>query len=188
MKIKGVDLKSELIIDFAIVPFIIIIGFISIYFYHHLSGTEYRNIPFYVILGGMIGGMTIGLLFVKYLGKKLSSYWNIELLNNDISIEFKKRNWRFNLNEVSKLKIYGNKKFKYVSFWIDNREPIRMRIGDSGLTPFSDKEDIEKFINRLQAFCNNNYIKVDKVKKNIPFWNCKINFLKKIIYEFIPYR
>lgn len=93
--IKGVNLKSELIICFSIIPFIIILGAISIAFYHQLNGTEYRNIPFYIFLCSLLLGASAGLLFAKFLGGRLRASWNIELTDDHLIIHFKSEKWNF---------------------------------------------------------------------------------------------
>ena len=57
-----------------------------------------------------------------------------------------------------------------------------MRIGDSGLTPFSTKKDLvslENFLNDVQTFFNSNYIKINKVKKISPTGTIKLTYIKK---------
>lgn len=191
-KIKGVDLKTEMILGFTLIPFILIIGPILIQSYHKITGVEYRNIPFYVVLGGLSIGMTIGLLFIRVLGKKLNSTWNIELEdNNNIKITFKNKSWKFNLEDVSKFKIAGNNHFKYVSFWLPEKESIRMRIGKSDLTPFSDSADllnIAILLKNIQPFFDKKYTRIDKTKKISPEGTVKLTYLKKYNNELISSR
>lgn len=180
--IRGVDLKSEILIGLSIIPFILLMSFLVISSYHSLTNIDYKNIPFYIVIGGMILGMMIGLFFARLIGRKMSSYWNILLVNEDLSIEFKNQKWSFNLSEITKLKIYGNPNFKYVSFWINNKKPLRMRIGNSGLTPFSDKHDmgeLEKFIDRIEIFYSLNYTKIDNKLKQSPAGTVKLTYKKK---------
>ncbi|WP_407402934.1 hypothetical protein [Chryseobacterium sp.] len=179
--IKGVDLKSELILGFSILPFIIIGSAISVYTYHNVMHYDYKNIPFTIVLGGLIFGSSIGLLIINFLGKKISSTWKIKFSDEDISIDFKNKKWRFTLNEVTKLKIYGIQNFKYVSFWLNNKDCIKLRIGNSGLTPFSDKEDLkilDNFLKDLLPYFENKYLKIDKLKKISPPGTIKLTYIK----------
>ena len=181
-KIIGVDLKSELIIGFSILPFIVLGGILSIYLYHSILQVEYRIIPFYIVFGGLLLGMSIGLIFAKLLGKNLRATWYITLSNENLLVQFKDKEWNFSLEEVIKFKIYGNPNFKYISFWLNNEKTIKMRIGDSGLTPFSTKKDLvslENFLNDVQKFFNSNYIKINKVKKISPTGTIKLTYIKK---------
>lgn len=180
--IRGVNLNSEILIGFSIIPFVLIIGITTILFYHNLMNIDYKNIPFYIVLGGMIIGMYIGIFFAKFLGKRISSIWEIKLTNNDLSIVFKEKKWRFNLDDISKLKIYGNQQFKYVSFFLLDNQRIKMRIGNTGLTPFSNKEDLQNldlFLKDLQPYFEKEYQKIDKLKKLSPPGTVKLTYLKE---------
>lgn len=180
-KIVGVDLKTELIIGLSIIPFFLIFSVLTIWFYNNVTGIEFRNIPFYIILGGMVLGISIGLLFAKILGRNLNSVWNIEVQPEVLLISFKDKKWMFQFNEISKFKIFGNPGFKYVSIF-KNNESVRMRIGNSGLTPFSNQEDLkqlEDFIKEIQPYFEKNYSKKDGTVKQSPPGTVKLTYLKK---------
>ena len=180
--IRGVNLNSEILVGLSILPFIIISGIVTPIFFNHLTNVDYNNIPFYVVFGGLTFGAYIGLFFAKFLGKRMSSIWNIELANNDLSIGFKEKKLRFNLDDVSKFKIYGNPNFKYVSFFLLDNQYIKMRIGNSGLTPFSSKEDLQNldaFLKDLQPYFEKEYHKIDKLKKVSPPGTVKLTYLKE---------
>ncbi|WP_047097885.1 hypothetical protein [Chryseobacterium lactis] len=179
--IKGVDLKAELIMGFSIVPFILIFGQLSATLYTSFKNVEFRNIPFFIFLGGGLAGMTVGLTVAKILGKKMSAIWKIELNDESLSIRFKNRSWRMELDEISKLKIYGNSNFKYISIF-KNDENIRMRIGNSGLTPFSTQDDLKEldnFITEIRPYFEKNYSKKEGIVKQSPSGTVKLTYLKK---------
>ena len=179
--IKGVDLKTELIIGFSIVPFILIFGQLSATFYSSFKNVEFRNIPFFIFLCGGLAGMTVGLIVAKILGKKMSAIWKIELKDQSLSIRFKNRRWEMELDEISKFKIYGNSNFKYISIF-KNDENIRMRIGNSGLTPFSTQDDLKQlddFITEIQPYFEKNCLKKDGTVKQSPLGTVKLTYLKK---------
>jgi hypothetical protein len=179
--IKGVDFRTELIIGFSIVPFILIFGQTAVSLYSSFKNVEFRNIPFFVFLGGAATGMGIGLFVAKILGKKMSSLWHIELNDRLLNINFKNKKWSMKLNEITKLKIYGNPKFKYVSI-SNNNENIKIRIGNSGLTHFSTSDDLKEvddFIRELQGHFNKNYVKKDGTVKQSPLGTVKLTYVKK---------
>jgi len=179
--IKGVDLKTELIIGLSIALFIIIFGQLVITLYSSFNHVKFRNIPFSVFLGGGLSGMAVGLIIAKVLGKNMSSVWKIELRDNLLNISFKNREWKMRLDEISKLKIYGNPNFKYISIF-KNNESIRMRIGNSGLTPFSTQDDLKQlddFIKEIQPYFEKNYSKKDGTVKQSPPGTVKLTYLKK---------
>ena len=179
--IKGVDLKTELIIGFSIVPFILLFGQLSATLYSSFNNVEFRNIPFFIFLGGGLAGMAVGLIVAKILGKKMSAIWKIELKNESLSIRFKNRRWEMKLGEISKLKIYGNPNFKYISIF-KNDENIRMRIGNSGLTPFSTQDDLKQldnFITEIRPYFEKKYSKKEGVVKQSPSGTVKLTYLKK---------
>ncbi len=179
--IKGIDLKTELIIGLSIVPFIIIFGQLVITLYSSFNHVEFRNIPFSIFLGGGFTGMTAGLVIAKILGKNMSSVWQIELKGDMLDISFKNRKWKMKLDEISKLKIYGNPNFKYISIF-KNNESIRMRIGNRGLTPFSTQDDLKQlddFVKEIQPYFDMNYSKNDGTVKQSPPGTVKLTYLKK---------
>ncbi|WP_159479889.1 hypothetical protein [Chryseobacterium sp. 18068] len=179
--IKGVDLKTELIIALSIIPFFLLFSVLSLFLYNRLTGVEFRNIPFYIVLGGMILGIVIGLLFAKALAKKMNGVWKIEEQGDTLEIVFKQQKWKIGLNNILKFKIFGNSNFKYISIFTAD-ETIRMRIGNSGLTPFSAPEDLihlDSFIKEIQPYFDKNYSKKDGTVKQSPPGTVKLTYLKK---------
>jgi hypothetical protein len=179
--IKGVDLKTELIIGFSIIPFILILGELAVNLYSNFTGVAFRNIPYFIFLAGGVTGLTIGLIVAKLLGKKMCATWEIQLQNELLSIGFKNRKWKMKLNEISKFKIYGNANFKYISIFKDD-EKIKMRFGNSGLTPFSAHDDMKQlndFINELQDYLNKNFVKKDSAVAKSPKGTLKLIYLRK---------
>lgn len=179
--IKGVDLKTELIIGFSIVPFILLFGQLAVSLYSSFKNVEFRNIPFFIFLGGGLAGMAVGLIVAKILGKKMSAIWEIQLKDELLNIKFKNRKWEIKLDEISKLKIYGNPNFKYLSIFYNN-ENIKMRIGNSGLTPFSTQDDLKQlddFITEIQPYFEKNCLKKDGTVKQSPLGTVKLTYLKK---------
>ncbi|MFL9834244.1 hypothetical protein [Chryseobacterium terrae] len=179
--ITGVDLKTELIIALSIVPFFLLFSALSLFLYNNLTGVEFRNIPFYITLGGMISGIILGLFFAKFLGKKMNDVWLIKEEDGILEINFKKKSWTIQLNNIAKFKIFGNSNFKYVSIFTAN-ETVKMRIGNSGLTPFSSPEDLMKldnFIDEIKPYFDKNYSKKDGTVKQSPPGTVKLTYLKK---------
>lgn len=180
-KIAGVDLKIELMIALSIVPFFLIFSILTIFLYHNITGIEFRNIPFYIIVGGMLLGISLGLLFAKVLGKKMNGIWKIEVYPEELLISFKKEKWTIKLDNISKFKIFGNPNFKYVSIFTNN-ETVRMRIGNSGLTPFSTPDDLKQldnFIKEVNPYLEKNYLRKDGTVKQSPPGTVKLTYLKK---------
>lgn len=180
-KITGVNLKVELIIGLSIVPFFLIFSILTIFLYNNITDVEFRNIPFYIVIGGMLLGISLGLLFAKVLGKKMNGIWRIEVKQEYLLISFKKEKWAIKLDEILKFKIYGNPNFKYVSIFTNN-EVVRMRIGNNGLAPFSNAEDLKKldvFIKQIQPFFDENYLKKDGTVNLSPVGTVKLTYLKK---------
>ncbi|WP_353151487.1 hypothetical protein [Chryseobacterium sp.] len=179
--VKGVDLRTEVIIGVSIIPFFLIFSVLTIWFYHNMTGVEFRNIPFTITLGGMFSGIVVGLLFARILGKSMSGIWYIEIQQEDLLIGFKNKIWFVPLDELSKLKIFGNPGFKYVSIFYQN-ESIRMRIGNSGLTPFStdiDLQQLDNFIKEIQPYLEKHYSKKDGTVKQSPPGTVKLTYFKK---------
>ncbi|WP_426791355.1 hypothetical protein [Sphingobacterium sp. WOUb80] len=180
--IKGVDLKTELLIGFSIVPFIILFGQLSIILFRSINHVEFRNIPHFVFLGGGLAGLSVGLLLAKILGKKMSEFWEIILINDlELTIRFKKRKWEMKLDEILKFKIYGSTNFKYVSIYTNN-QVIKMRFGNSGLTPFStinDLKELDNFMAEILPYFDKNYEKKDGTVQRSPSGTIKLTYLKK---------
>lgn len=82
--INGVDLKIELLIALSVIPSFLIFSGLSLFFYNHFTGFDFKNISFYIVLGGMIFGIVLGLVFAEYLGKKLSSKWILKYRRNSL--------------------------------------------------------------------------------------------------------
>lgn len=105
---------------------------------------------------------------------------DIEIQEKFIEVKFKNNNCLIDFSYITKLQINGNSDFKYLSIYT-NTQSIRMRIGNSGLTPFSAQEDfleLDRFICEISPHFVQKYREIDKTKKLSPPNTVKLTYLK----------
>jgi len=167
----GVDAKTEwrigAIVGFCIIlmmaiSFILVEGFIK--FKHDIW-----RIVFLAIVGsGVAGGISLILsrvvVIMEFLGKKYRKLWQLQKSGTMIEIKYNGLTNEIFLEDIIKVKIYGNLEFKYFTIKTQTKT-VKIRVGNSGLTPFSRDGDVrilDSFIDTLKPYLNKNFAKKDK--------------------------
>lgn len=114
---------------------------------------------------------------LKQLAKRVKSKeWVIVIDNGTLNIKFQNQHSIFSLTDMKKIKNLGNAGFRYLTV-ITNKDRIKIRVGNTGLTPFSSEKDIEQldeFVAYLMPYIRENFNQ--KELKNIINTNVFPNF------------
>ena len=121
--------------------------------------------------------LSVCMLILKKLVTNIKDKkWSIKINDTNINIKFQKNIYQFNLSEIKEIKNMGNAGFRYLTIKTRN-EKVKIRVGDTGLTPFSTQEDIKKldaFVEYLMPYFKENFNQ--KELKNIINTNIFPNF------------
>lgn len=169
--IKGVNFKTEIILGLSLIPFILIIGIILIQTYHEITGTEEKNIPYYIVFSSLVTGASVGLLLTKLLGKILRKEFLFSIDDNAILVKSKLKSLKFEFTDIKEISIVGTSdNMRYFKI-TTNQYKLKIRLGTYNLAPFSDKEDIatiDDLIEQLAILFKNKDFSIKKINvKNI---------------------
>lgn len=108
--------------------------------------------------------MTIGVCMITL--KQLSRFvkektWTINIKDNHFHITFRNLEYRFQASEIKMIKNLGNVGLRYLTIKTTDHT-IRIRVGDTGLAPFSSQKDIDEldaFVQYMKPYINKNFNK-----------------------------
>lgn len=162
---QGLDFKTELrlalilIIPGLCTMFGILFGgeflFPKIYFL--------KSVSFAIIM--TIGVCMITLKLLSSLIKEKT--WTISIKDNCFHITFRRLEYQFQLSDIKMIKNLGNAGLRYLTIKTAD-QTIRIRVGDTGLAPFSSQKDIDevdRFVQYMKPYIIKNFNK--KELKNI---------------------
>ena len=191
----GVDAKSEIRMCIVLAVCILLMMFIPVFIYEYFIVNRNHthttmNIVWLNILLAILGGgsaITVGTILSKsevvlrFLGKKYKKLWELRKSEKMIVIKYDNLMCEIFLEEIIKVKIYGNSKFKYFTIKTQNKT-IKIRVGISWLTPFSREGDVQildSFVEILKPYLDKNFTKKDKALSISPDDTVKLTYTKK---------
>jgi len=121
--------------------------------------------------------LSVCMLILKQLAKRVKdSEWVIVIHNGNLHIKFQNQHYNFSLTDMKRIKNLGSTGFRYLTI-ITDKDRIKIRVGNTGLTPFSSEKDIEQldeFVKYLMPYIRENFNQ--KELKNIINTNIIPNF------------
>ena len=187
----GVDAKSEMRMCLILAVCILLMMFIPVFIYEYfIVNRNHTHIVWLNILLAILGGgsaITVGTILSKsevvlrFLGKKYKKLWELRKSEKMIVIKYDNLMCEIFLEEIIKVKIYGNSKFKYFTIKTQNKT-IKIRVGISWLTPFSREGDVQildSFVEILKPYLDKNFTKKDKALSISPDDTVKLTYTKK---------
>lgn len=186
---QGLDAKTELKTALLlIIPALLIMS--SVLFISHIF---FPNLYFLVpLLLAAILTVSLSVLILNQLSKRIKDKnWIIIIENENIDIKFRDSHYALKLSDILMIKNLGQPGLRYLTIKTRN-DVIKIRVGNTGLAPFSKEEDIEiidSFIEYLKPYIIENFNK--KILKNIininiiPNFGVFINKKEKIKYTII---
>jgi hypothetical protein len=117
----------------------------------------------------MFLGFAWGLLFARFLGKKMSGKFLFNISNNHIIIQSDNQSlfYTFNYVETNLFSVVGTAESMRFIKIISGKECLKIRLGTYGLAPFSEKTDIktvDRMIVELEPILKKNGFTAKKVK------------------------
>lgn len=186
---QGVDFKTEMKIASTLVIPILLVLALTFSFFHFLFPKTYF---LYVGITAVLLALSIAMLFLQLVMRFVKDKtWQISINKDDVTIRFRKNTWAFKLQDIRVIKNMGSFEFRYLTI-ITRHETIKIRVGNTGLTPFSTEEDINKlddFVAFLKPYIDegfNKKILKNRIDNDI-FPNCGVYVVKteKIKYNVI---
>ena len=101
-------------------------------------------------------GLGCGLFILNLLGKKHRKLWRVKMMDDKCQIWYGNKEHLFLWNDIIQMSIEGNVGFRYFTIKTQT-QAVKIRVGTSPLTPFSQKRDLEVLdtcINTLKSFLN----------------------------------
>lgn len=173
-RFEGLDTKTELklALNLILPGLIVMIGTLA------LTNMLLPKIHFlYPLLFAAFLTLSGCMLILKQLAKRIQAKeWVVVINNENLTIKFQNLQYIFNLADIKMIKNLGNAGFRYLTF-ITNKDIIKIRVGNTGLTPFSSEKDIEEldeFVKYLMPYIRENFNQ--KKLKNIININVFPNF------------
>lgn len=123
--------------------------------------------------------MTIGICMItlKQLSRLVKEKtWTINIKNDHFHITFRNLNYQFQACEIKMIKNMGNVGLRYLTIKTAD-QTIKIRVGDTGLAPFSSQKDIDEldaFVQHMKPYINKKFNK--KELRNIIYPNVIPNF------------
>lgn len=121
--------------------------------------------------------LLVCVLILKQLTKRVKTKeWVVVINNESLNIKFQNLQYLFNLTDIKMIKNLGNAGFRYLTI-VTTKDIIKIRVGNTGLTPFSSEKDIERldeFVEYLMPYIRENFNQ--KELKNIINTNVFPNF------------
>lgn len=186
---QGLDAKTELKTALLLIIPALLIMFSVLFISHIFFPNLYFLVP---LLLAAILTVSLSVLILNQLSKRIKDKnWIIIIENENIDIKFRDSHYALKLSDILKIKNLGQPGLRYLTIKTKN-EVIKIRVGNTGLAPFSKEEDIEivdSFIEYLKPYIIENFNK--KILKNIinnniiPNFGVYVNKKEKINYTII---
>lgn len=173
-RFEGLDAKTELKLALSLIfpGLVVMIGTLV------LINMLFPKIYFlYPLLFASLLTLSVCMFILKKLAKRVGGKeWIVVINNENVQIKFQNLHYIFNLADIKMIKNLGNAGFRYLTI-ITKKDNIKIRVGNTGLTPFSSEKDIEKldeFVEYLMPYIRENFNQ--KELKNIINTNIFTNF------------
>ncbi|KPE49408.1 hypothetical protein [Chryseobacterium indologenes] len=173
-RFEGLDAKTELKLALNLIfpGLVVMIGTLI------LTNMLFPKVYFlYPLLFAAFLTLAVCMLILKQLAKRIQAKeWRVVINNENLTIKFQNLQYIFNLADIKMIKNLGNAGFRYLTI-ITNKDNIKIRVGNTGLTPFSSEKDIEQldeFVKYLMPYIRENFNQ--KELKNIINTNVFPNF------------
>ncbi|KFF18898.1 hypothetical protein [Chryseobacterium sp. JM1] len=173
-RFEGLDAKTELklALNLILPGLAVMIGTLI------LTNRLFPGIYFlYPLLFAAFLTLSVCMLILKQLAKRVKAKeWIVVINNENLKIKFQNLQYIFSLSDIKMIKNLGNDGFRYLTI-ITNKDVIKIRVGNTGLTPFSSEKDIEQlddFVEYLMPYVWGNFNQ--KELKNIINTNIFPNF------------
>lgn len=173
-RFEGLDAKTELklALNLILPGLAVMIGTLI------LTNRLFPGIYFlYPLLFAAFLTLSVCMLILKQLAKRVKAKeWIVVINNENLKIKFQNLQYIFSLSDIKMIKNLGNDGFRYLTI-ITNKDVIKIRVGNTGLTPFSSEKDIEQlddFVEYLMPYVRENFNQ--KELKNIINTNIFPNF------------
>lgn len=186
---QGLDAKTELKTALLLIIPALLIMFSVLFISHIFFPNLYFLVP---LLLAAILTVSLSVLILNQLSKRIKDKnWIIIIENENIDIKFRDSHYALKLSDILMIKNLGQPGLRYLTIKTRN-DVIKIRVGNTGLAPFSKEEDIEiidSFIEYLKPYIIENFNK--KILKNIininiiPNFGVFINKKEKIKYTII---
>lgn len=108
--------------------------------------------------------MTIGVCMItlKQLSRLVKEKtWTINIKDNHFHITFRNLEYRFQASEIKMIKNLGNVGLRYLTIKT-SAQTIKIRVGNTGLAPFSSQKDIDEldaFVQYMKPYIHKNFNK-----------------------------
>ncbi|MBB6369079.1 hypothetical protein [Chryseobacterium shigense] len=173
-RFEGLDAKTELKLALNLIfpGLAVMIGTLV------LTNILFPGIHFlYPLLFASFLTLSVCVLILKQLAKRVKAKeWVIAINNENLKVKFQNIQYLFNLTDIKMIKNLGNAGFRYLTI-VTSKDIIKIRLGNTGLTPFSSEKDIvqlDKFVEYLMPYIRENFNQ--KELKNIINTNIFSNF------------
>lgn len=186
---QGLDAKTELKTALLLIIPALLIMFSVLFISHIFFPNLYFLVP--LVLAAVLT-VSLSVLILNQLSKRIKDKnWIIIIEDENIDIKFRDSHYALKLSEIMMIKNLGQPGLRYLTIKTRN-DVIKIRVGNTGLAPFSKEEDIEivdSFIEYLKPYITENFNK--KILKNIininiiPNFGVYVNKKEKIKYTII---
>lgn len=186
---QGLDAKTELKTALLLIVPALLIMFSILFISHIFFPDLYFLVP--LVFAAMLT-VSFSVLILKQLSKRIKDKnWTIKIEGEKIDIKFRDSHYSLNLSDIMIIKNLGQPGLRYLTIKTKN-EAIKIRVGNTGLAPFSKEEDIEivdSFIEYLKPYIAEKFNK--KILKNIinnniiPNFGVYVSKREKIKYSII---
>ncbi|SFN22679.1 hypothetical protein SAMN05421594_1633 [Chryseobacterium oleae] len=156
-RFEGLDAKTELklALNLILPGLAVMIGTLI------LTNMLFPGIYFlYPLLFAAFLTLSVCMLILKQLAKRVKAKeWIVVINNENLKIKFQNLQYIFSLGDIKMIKNLGNDGFRYLTI-ITNKDVIKIRVGNTGLTPFSSEKDIEQlddFVEYLMPYVRENF-------------------------------
>lgn len=177
----GINKRTELIIGTAFGLLMIITWIIICFLYCTYMHIEYTRISIRLFGGFGILAACVCLPFLNFAGKYYRGKWIITVTNNTLHLFYKSDIREILLDDIRKIKNYGNSEFRYLTIKSSTRT-VYIRTGTSVLTPFSRKDDmamIDAFFRELRPYLDRLFTKKDNTVAGSPKGTVKLTYIRK---------
>ncbi|MFP3833302.1 hypothetical protein [Chryseobacterium sp. SIMBA_028] len=173
-RFQGLDAKTEFRLALILIfPSLIIM--LGILYGSHIL---FPKIPFLMpLLMGAGLALGVSMIILKQLSNLIKDKeWIIKIQGDDLNLVFRKENFHVKFSDILMIKNMGNVGLRYLTIKTKN-DVIKVRVGDTGLAPFSTQEDIDQldaFVEYIKPYIDTNFNK--KILKNAATPNIIPNF------------
>lgn len=174
----GVDFKLELLLGILCGFFILILLILIEYIQYNFF---YRAAILPVRIGNIIFSLSTMSILLNFLGKKYRSKWIVTVAEEQINIQYKRYSQSLSFNQIEKIILNGGNGMRYFTIQLPNKK-VKMRLGTSFLTPFSQQQDIDildSLIKYIQPYLDKYFIKKDRTVSLSPPGTIKLTYTRK---------